>query len=876
MSKYFKTKMFFICIMISKIYTNEEQVILIPHSHDDLGWLNTIEGYYRFKVEKIFNTVLDSLEKDLENNNRKFVYSEVGYLKMYINRYSSLKEEKLKRINNLIKKGKFEFINGGMSQADSASPFYEDIMENYFYGLSYLKKNFNSNSKGGWQIDPFGHSKCLSYLARLFGMEEIVINRIGYVRRMHYGDTKNFTMDWNFHDGSKIRTHLCSNHYSSPGGMGCDGNCDFNQFKKSEFDSFLKDHNKVYTYSPWYFFGGDFEFSIAENNFDFIDKVLDLYPNVNYGLFSDYINLVNKQQKKNPKTLLQYEDDFFVYEEGQGDSWSGYFTSKQRIKKRIRSLGIMLRSFKQIVIRKSIKNGNIDSIDNYLDIAERFGSYLHHDCITGTAKRFVDKDYLFRMYSLEYRMTQEINKLFNTDFYFCRDSEYLFGLEKCEYKDNFGDKFILNVYNPSAVVMKRRIKFVLKNKNYFDKFEIINQNGEKMQYGQTTCYNNKCEYFIMDTVKAFSLKKYSITILRPNKIKYDEQNNENEQALLNFEDHVKNNVLYLKSKGDNQFINEISVWTIDSKSSGAYILKYDNDIKMKNLKIGRDRIIRRTENMQVLTYSNADWSLVIINDILNPEIYEVKVQINNTEKYFKDGVDLVLKINNPNLKNSYFTTDSNGMFTMKRKNGKKFETSVYPMTSDATIKDENSITSVLAKNAQGVINPEQGVFLIYLERSSSTDDHKGVDELLEVNNSFITTNYVINSRTEEEFNENLYSMKYLMDVELLIMYSKNKNNNNIFEKFEELDSNDDLSVGEEFRINVDFIDEKNFFVRVQNVRRDVSVNFDKSVLKSIYGDLEFNLTSFENVFYNKNQILIDKSNFEIKPLEFKLFQVELL
>ena len=405
----------------------------------------------------------------------------------------------------MIKKGKFEFINGGMSQADSAAPFYEDIMENYFYGLSYLKKNFNSNSKGGWQIDPFGHSKCLSYLARLFGMEEIVVNRIGYVRRMHYGDTKNFTMDWNFHDGSKIRTHLCSNHYSSPEGMNCDGDCDFSKFKKSEFDSFLNDHNRVYTYSPWYFFGGDFEFSNAENNFEFIDKVLDLYPNVNYGLFSDYINLVNEQQKKDPKTLLQFEDDFFVYEEGQGDSWSGYFTSKQRIKKRIRSLGIMLRTFKQIVIRKSVKNGNINEIDNYLDIAERFGNYLHHDCITGTAKRFVDKDYLYRMWNLEYRMTQEINKLFGTRFVFCRDSEYLFGLEECGMKKVFGDKFTLNVYNPSPVVINRKIKFVLENKNYFDKYTIINQNGDKMEYGKTTCYKNKCEYFIMEWIQLILL-----------------------------------------------------------------------------------------------------------------------------------------------------------------------------------------------------------------------------------------------------------------------------------------------------------------------------------------------------------------------------------
>lgn len=55
---------------------------IVPHTHDDLGWNWTIGEYYNNSVRSIFTTVLSSLEK---NPNRKFVYSEVGFLKIFLN-----------------------------------------------------------------------------------------------------------------------------------------------------------------------------------------------------------------------------------------------------------------------------------------------------------------------------------------------------------------------------------------------------------------------------------------------------------------------------------------------------------------------------------------------------------------------------------------------------------------------------------------------------------------------------------------------------------------------------------------------------------------------------------------------------------------------
>ena len=101
----------------------------IPHSHQDLGWLKTIDQYYDLRVRSILNTVLEALEADAgtaKNNlpytDRKFVYAEIGFLRHFLDEDPASRAAKISRILNLIKAGKFEFVNGGMSQADSACP----------------------------------------------------------------------------------------------------------------------------------------------------------------------------------------------------------------------------------------------------------------------------------------------------------------------------------------------------------------------------------------------------------------------------------------------------------------------------------------------------------------------------------------------------------------------------------------------------------------------------------------------------------------------------------------------------------------------------------------------------------------------------------
>jgi hypothetical protein len=61
---------------------------LIANSHDDLGWIKTIDEYFKkfydslyvYSVNNIISDVIDSL---IYNDDRRFTWSEMKYLKMW-------------------------------------------------------------------------------------------------------------------------------------------------------------------------------------------------------------------------------------------------------------------------------------------------------------------------------------------------------------------------------------------------------------------------------------------------------------------------------------------------------------------------------------------------------------------------------------------------------------------------------------------------------------------------------------------------------------------------------------------------------------------------------------------------------------------------
>ena len=146
-------------IFYEQILSNEPITVhIIPHTHDDAGWLNTFQEYFDGKgnLNISVNNILDNMVYSLnEKLDRTFIYVEVAYFEKW---YSNITEEKKQQVKDLVKEGRLEFINGGYVMHDEAASYYQHMIDQMRLGMLFLKKEFNVEPEIGWYIDPFGHS----------------------------------------------------------------------------------------------------------------------------------------------------------------------------------------------------------------------------------------------------------------------------------------------------------------------------------------------------------------------------------------------------------------------------------------------------------------------------------------------------------------------------------------------------------------------------------------------------------------------------------------------------------------------------------------------------------------------------------------------
>ena len=83
-------------------------IIVLPHSHNDPGWIMTFEEYFKQRTQGILNTIVNSLS---EKVSRKFVWAEVSYLSLWWNEASEEMRRKMKRL--ILETKQLEIVTGG-------------------------------------------------------------------------------------------------------------------------------------------------------------------------------------------------------------------------------------------------------------------------------------------------------------------------------------------------------------------------------------------------------------------------------------------------------------------------------------------------------------------------------------------------------------------------------------------------------------------------------------------------------------------------------------------------------------------------------------------------------------------------------------------
>ncbi|KAG6542998.1 hypothetical protein Mapa_015494 [Marchantia paleacea] len=391
-------------------------VHFVAHSHDDVGWLKTVDQYYvgfhNEIQEASVRDILTTVTKELEANpDRRYIQVETAFFARWWREQS---EDQKARVKKLIADGQLEFINGGWCMHDEAATHYLDMIDQTTFGHLYLKREVGVIPKHGWQIDPFGHSAVQGYLLGAeVGFESMYTARIDYQeRKARYAD-KTLEMIWRASDtlGSTadIFYGVFPVHYNPP---------DTFEFEPSNQDyTPVQDDKSIEGYNVdervdelvqaattqaaltrtehiMWTMGDDFTYQNAVTWFENMDKLihyanLDGRVNVLYSNPSIYLEAKMAANQSWPiKT-----GDFFPYADSALSFWTGYFTSRAAFKGYVRQLSGFLQAAKQLeffVGRSSKRSTDL--------LQDAMATVQHHDGVSGTAKQHVTDDYITRLF----------------------------------------------------------------------------------------------------------------------------------------------------------------------------------------------------------------------------------------------------------------------------------------------------------------------------------------------------------------------------------------------------------------------------------------------------------------------------------------------
>lgn len=158
-------------------------VHVVPHTHDDVGWLKTVDEYFYglntsivdVCVKDILDTVIQAL---LENPSRTFTYVEQKFFSMWW----ELQDDSIRdSVRFLVSNEQLNFVNGGWCMHDEAATHYMGMIDQTTLGHDFLKRELGVIPKVGWQLDPFGHSSSQSsLLTSKVGFDALYFGRIDY------------------------------------------------------------------------------------------------------------------------------------------------------------------------------------------------------------------------------------------------------------------------------------------------------------------------------------------------------------------------------------------------------------------------------------------------------------------------------------------------------------------------------------------------------------------------------------------------------------------------------------------------------------------------------------------------------------------------
>lgn len=393
-------------------------VHVVCHSHDDAGWLKTVDQYYYGAnntiqvagVQYILDTVVQALQA---NPHRKFVYAEMAFFMRW---WAQQDEDMRAVVSQLVRNGQLEFVNGGYVQHDEATAHYVAQIDQTTRGHRFLQQTFGAIPRVGWQIDPFGHSSTQAgLLSAHVGFDALFFGRADYQDMEHRRgrDVKAMEVLWrgsgSLQDATVFTGNLPSGNYGPPPGFAYEwadppimDDPRLDEYNVQErVDAFVARCREQAGVTRggdiMLTIGSDFQFANAHLQFKNLDKLIhhvnaDGRVNAFYSTPAQYVAAKHGYGARWPLK----EDDFFPYADFPHAFWTGYFTSRPASKGYIRAATSYLQGARQLEAFIGLPGKEGGPTTEALE--EAVSLLQHHDAITGTAKQHVANDYHRRLH----------------------------------------------------------------------------------------------------------------------------------------------------------------------------------------------------------------------------------------------------------------------------------------------------------------------------------------------------------------------------------------------------------------------------------------------------------------------------------------------
>ncbi|XP_034249440.1 alpha-mannosidase 2 [Thrips palmi] len=426
------------------------RIFVVPHSHNDPGWLKTFEDYYQSQTKHILNNMVTKLYED---SKRKFIWAEISFFAMW---WEGTSEEQRVKVKRFVQSGQLEFVTGGWVMNDEANTHYFNMLTQLTEGHLWLLKNLGVTPKNSWSIDPFGLSSSMAFLVQRAGMQNMLIQRVHYSVKKALAKNRQlefrWRQPWDTAGTLDIFTHMMPFYsYDVPHTCGPDPKicCQFdfkrlpgyglscpwkappkiitkgNVAERAELllDQYSKKAQLYQTNVLLVPLGDDFRYdhlSEWDHQFDNYQKIFDhlnskpkYHVEAKFGTLDDYFQAVREERSQSGFPSLT--GDFFTYADRDDHYWSGYYTSRPFYKRMDRLAMNYLRSAEMIFTlawseQLQTNIPAVNSVHSWLltprsallqrleEARRQISLFQHHDGITGTAKDFVVEDYARKLY----------------------------------------------------------------------------------------------------------------------------------------------------------------------------------------------------------------------------------------------------------------------------------------------------------------------------------------------------------------------------------------------------------------------------------------------------------------------------------------------